>query len=195
MKKFGMPMMVLVAFGIYLGTAGNEEMQCTPEPTGCVSDADCGTGEFCDAGAGECISFYDCTVDEDCAKVKAGCCPCSAGGKSTAINKNYLDEWETALDCDPNTMCPMVYLCDGLALPECVDGQCELTKLPDKKYCDTVDDCVCGGFDTDGSCFLGNKLYYNEYVDKTGVCPDFCGGFHGMLKLACVDHQCTQVSR
>jgi len=66
---------------------------------------------------------------------------------------------------------------------------------PDKKYCETDNDCVCGGFDTDGSCFMGNKLYYNEHVDKTGICPDFCGGFGGNLVLKCVDSQCKQIPR
>ena len=99
------------------------------------------------------------------------------------------------LACEPDTMCPMVYMCNGLSLPVCDNGTCRLTTIPDKKYCETDNDCVCGGFDTDGSCFMGNKLYYNEHVDKTGICPDFCGGFGGNLVLKCVDSQCKQIPR
>ena len=180
---------------MYMVLGGNDASSCSPEPEGCYSDSDCAEGEFCDTSSGQCISFFDCTVDEDCVKIQEGCCPCNDGGKSIAINRNYTDQWKERLQCEPNTACPMVYLCNGLQLPACIDGQCQLVQLPDKDYCEKDSDCVCGGFDTDGSCFLGNKLYYNEYVDKTGVCPDFCGGFHGTLEIKCVNNKCTQVPR
>ena len=192
----GLKYFVLPAFaiGMYFAFAGNQASECGPQDTGCYSDSDCMENEFCDTSTGECINFFDCTVDEDCVKVDAGCCSCKQGGKSTAINKNYVNQWKDKLDCQPNTMCPDVYMCNGLELPTCQDGQCQLVKIPDKLYCEKDSDCVCGGFDVDGSCFLGNKLYYNAYVDKTGICPDFCGGFHGSLQLKCVDNKCTQVA-
>jgi eight-cysteine-cluster-containing protein len=63
----------------------------------------------------------------------------------------------------------------------------------DKAYCEEDTDCVCGGRDIDGSCFLGNRLYYDAYVDKSEYCPDFCTGISGNIILKCVDNSCIQV--
>jgi len=66
----------------------------------------------------------------------------------------------------------------------------------DKLSCNKDSDCICGGVDNqDKNCFLGNKEYYEEYVNKEKVCPDFCGGIAGNLELKCVENKCTQVSK
>ncbi len=198
MKK-GIPagFMTLFALAICFGAMGNDQASCVPGPqpqVQCSSDNDCLASEFCDQASGQCINFYDCTTDQDCVKVKAGCCPCSAGGESTAVNANYTTQWEDHLDCAPNTMCPMVYKCKSMDLPQCVEGHCELTTLPDKKYCESDDDCVCGGIDTiTDDCFVGNKLYYNAYVDASKQCPDFCTGMDGQMTTKCISNKCQRV--
>ena len=60
--------------------------------------------------------------------------------------------------------------------------------------CLSDSDCICGGFDkkTD-SCFIGNKEYYNKYVDKKKNCPDFCSGIAGNMVAKCVDNTCRQM--
>ena len=63
----------------------------------------------------------------------------------------------------------------------------------DKAFCSSDDDCICGGIDTDGSCFMGNKGYYDKFVDRSRDCPDFCEGIAGNLVIRCVDNKCIQV--
>ncbi len=59
--------------------------------------------------------------------------------------------------------------------------------------CSEDADCICGGVDTfTGDCFLGNKDYYDKYVDDSQVCPDFCTGIAGNLVSRCVNSECMQ---
>lgn len=70
----------------------------------------------------------------------------------------------------------------------------EVIPEEDRLFCETDDDCVCGGVDeATGRCFLGNRDYYEEHVDKSGECPDFCSGINGNLVVKCVDNTCMQV--
>ncbi|MFC1753248.1 eight-cysteine-cluster domain-containing protein [Thermoproteota archaeon] len=62
----------------------------------------------------------------------------------------------------------------------------------DKDLCEYDSDCICGGHDADGSCFMGNKEYYDLYVDKSEDCPDFCTGIAGNMMLRCVANRCIQ---
>ena len=113
----------LLALPLVVGT---EQPQCTPVPVepGCTVDDDCEGGSFCAPG-GACQSFTACATDDDCAKVPTGCCPCSMGGGSTAINGQWVDTWDDSLGCPPAVDCPAVYLCDD-SFPACVDGACAL---------------------------------------------------------------------
>jgi len=66
----------------------------------------------------------------------------------------------------------------------------------ESSFCQTASDCVCGGIDPKtGNCFIGNNVYYEQFVDREKQCPDFCGGIAGNLDIACVNNECTQVSR
>lgn len=196
-KRLPTGLMIVAVFAIYFGVLGNDQASCVPGPkpgVTCASDNDCQANEFCDQQSGLCANFYDCTTDQDCAKVKAGCCPCSAGGDSTAINANYTTQWEGLLDCAPSTKCTMGYKCNSMALPQCANGRCVLNTLPDKKYCDSDDDCICGGIDTiTNDCFVGNKLYYYAYVDSVKWCPDFCTGIDGGRVTRCIANKCQTV--
>lgn len=63
----------------------------------------------------------------------------------------------------------------------------------DKTSCEVDTDCICDGIDADtGNCFLGNKEYYAEHVDKKSQCADFCSGIAGNLVVRCVNNECTQ---
>jgi hypothetical protein len=67
--------------------------------------------------------------------------------------------------------------------------------ISNRYYCETDSDCVCGGIDTaTGRCFLGNKYYYESFVDVSKFCPDFCTGIAGHLETKCVENRCTQVN-
>jgi len=81
---------------------------------------------------------------------------------------------------------------DGSAVgrtgPNCEFAQCP---LGGKDYCETDDDCVCDGTDTQaGGCFVGNKRYYALFVDQEKDCPDFCTGIAGNLGVKCVEAKC-----
>jgi len=68
-----------------------------------------------------------------------------------------------------------------------------MKKVDSRTFCKTRDDCVCGGIDTKtGNCFIGNTNYYDKYVNKTAVCPDFCGGIAGNLEIRCENNACVQ---
>ncbi len=55
-------------------------------------------------------------------------------------------------------------------------------------------DCVCGGTDRlTGKCFIGNREYFDQFVDRNKECPDFCGGIAGDLQTRCVSGTCKQV--
>ena len=73
--------------------------------------------------------IYNCKKDSDCISIKAGCCSCTAGGKNTAINKNYKNYWNDKLsNACINSACPMVLSNDWtcFAEPKCVNEKCKL---------------------------------------------------------------------
>ncbi len=60
--------------------------------------------------------------------------------------------------------------------------------------CTSDSDCICGGIDKNTDrCFMGNKDYYDKYVDKSKDCPDFCTGIEGNLVMKCIDGKCIQM--
>ena len=65
-----------------------------------------------------------CEFDSDCVTIRKGCCECSSGGFQEAINKNYLEEWNSKLKNNCLTViCPQLYRCEeGLAI--CDNGAC-----------------------------------------------------------------------
>jgi hypothetical protein len=87
----------------------------------CVKEAepaDCGKNPF------------GCQSDKECVKSKASCCPCNSGGKSIAVAKACEADWIKAMNCPPDLMCPMVYLCDD-SVAVCMDGACTLMGVKD----------------------------------------------------------------
>ncbi|HOW36635.1 MAG TPA: hypothetical protein PLK34_00055 [Candidatus Pacearchaeota archaeon] len=70
--------------------------------------------------------YYSCKEDNDCVKVKDGCCGCGSGGKATAVNKSLKENWED--DIEP-CVCPAVESNDWTCVsaePKCVRGKCKL---------------------------------------------------------------------
>ena len=82
-----------------------------------------------------------------------------------------------------------------LSMPRCTNNNCTIFEAP-RDYCETVDDCACDGFDTkNNACFVGNKKYYDAYVNKTQDCPDFCTGIAGNLITKCIKNKCVNVNK
>ena len=68
-----------------------------------------------------------------------------------------------------------------------------LKKADSRTFCENASDCICGGIDEKtGRCFIGNIDYYSKYVNKTAVCPDFCGGIASNLEIRCENNACVQ---
>lgn len=134
-----------------------EEVECPePEPGACAdvmpacvdgacttacSNVSCElscTGGFATDAAGclvcECAAGADpvasCGTDDDCVAVPADCCGCARGGTDTAIPAGDADAYQAGLDCASNAACPEVDVCDPLAAPRCVSGQCRLDAAP-----------------------------------------------------------------
>lgn len=75
------------------------------------------------------IDFYSCNLDSDCVSVKADCCGCTAGGKATAVNKNYENNWKNKLQSDCKEIaCPYAMSNDASCFesPKCVSNKCVL---------------------------------------------------------------------
>jgi hypothetical protein len=75
------------------------------------------------------VDFYSCSADSDCVSVKADCCGCTAGGKATAISKNFIDQWKNNCNATEPVVCPAVMSDDPSCInkiPQCVDNKCVL---------------------------------------------------------------------
>ncbi|MEM4265930.1 MAG: PKD domain-containing protein [Candidatus Woesearchaeota archaeon] len=91
---------------------------------------------------------------------------------------------------DDAKICP-----DGTVVGR-VGPNCEFAPCPERgsDYCEVDDDCVCDGFDhRTGQCFVGNRNYYEVFVDKERDCPDFCTGIAGDMGVKCVENKCVIV--
>ena len=98
------------------------------------------------------------------------------------------------------TILSIIIIISLLILSGCAPGKFTPQGTPSKaeienmEVCTTDSDCICGGMDANTErCFLGNKDYYENYVDKSKDCPDFCSGIAGNLVTRCVDKRCMQV--
>ncbi len=82
---------------------------------------------------------------------------------------------------------------DGSAVGRTGPG-CEFAPCPERAsdYCEIDDDCVCDGFDPrTEQCFVGNRQYYELFVDQKRDCPDFCTGIAGDRGVKCVENKCV----
>jgi len=86
----------------------------------------------------------------------------------------------------------------GRTGPNCEFAPCPPAAEPsvDSKTCASDGDCVCGGFDARADkCFVGNRNYYDLFVNKTRDCPDFCSGIANNLETKCVQKECVIMTR
>lgn len=77
--------------------------------------------------ASESGALSACASDDDCVSVKSGCCGCSMGGSNTAINREFLLEWESqsGKNCD-GVMCLAVVRQPCPEKAKCVFDSCVL---------------------------------------------------------------------
>jgi len=111
-----------------------DDFVCSEETwlSDCCWNGECEEGEDwescpedCPMPDTKCEDYFACLADADCVKTSQGCCPCSMGGISIAMNAECVDEYNEALDCPPDLMCSAVYNCDD-STPACEDGHCVL---------------------------------------------------------------------
>ncbi len=69
--------------------------------------------------------WKSCVQDSDCVETQADCCECNNGGAQTAVNAQYLSDWQNTLSEKCKDMgCFTVYNCkDGKAI--CENNKCE----------------------------------------------------------------------
>ncbi len=108
---------------------GQCELVCSP--VACTLDATCADGFATDANGCltcECAAppASQCTVDEDCARVRDDCCGCELGGADTAIPASEAAAHDAALMCPANPSCPGVDTCAPDLAARCVAGTCTL---------------------------------------------------------------------
>ncbi len=74
-------------------------------------------------------SFFQCSQNSDCIMVNADRCGCNGGGKATAINRRYVQEWNNQFP--KGVMCLAVMSNDKSCIgtiPQCINNQCQLIK-------------------------------------------------------------------
>lgn len=71
--------------------------------------------------------LYVCTHDDECVFIQADTCGCSAMGKATAINSQYVEYWEAQVYSD-EASCLQSFSNDPSckASPRCVNAVCQL---------------------------------------------------------------------
>ena len=90
-----------------------------------------GVPEHSDALPEATTSLRICRRDDECTKVKADCCGCTAGGQAAAVNKEYVASWTNTLNQKCREIaCPAVmsnhWTC--MVEPKCVKNKCSLIK-------------------------------------------------------------------
>ena len=127
--RIGAVVLALAALALF-ALPSAEEPSCVPVPVGtdCVADYECLEMEFC-TDLNTCQSYTACETDDECVEVSDGCCPCSMGGRSVAINGQWTENWYAGWACQPDTACLAVYLCNDF-VPACVQGDCAMVPPP-----------------------------------------------------------------
>jgi hypothetical protein len=123
-----------------------------------------------------------CSIDNDCRT--GGTDLLNKNNCITSVNKNYYTFFVNKKDICKNGGDPII--------PKCIDKKCSYVN---RVYCKLDSDCICGGKDENGACFVGNIEFYNQYVNKTESCPDFCTGIAGNLQTKCINNSCSIVKK
>jgi len=115
-----------------------------------------------------------CTVDGECAEVRADCCGCARGGGDTAVPATDVEAHDMSLGCpatdDPG--CPDVDVCDPDARPRCLVGQCVLARdssPPDER----LPPGACGRPDLP-PCAAGERCVLNLSAAATAAGVGIC---------------------
>lgn len=127
--------------------AGHCVLECAP--VACAADLQCPDGLATDANG--CLTCEcavpvsnDCSLDTDCARVRADCCGCENGGNDTAVPTNQVAAYDAQLMCPTNPSCVPGNTCSPDLAPRCVQGGCALVEgvLP-VNACGRTDLPVC----------------------------------------------------
>jgi hypothetical protein len=124
---------------------------------------------------------YACAQSIDCVLAQQGCCGCEMGGKSVAINSNYLDDWKNrfAASC-AGIACTAMYACGGLRAV-CVSGTCQVASAnASAAPTETAATPIPGGFDAVSSGL--SKLVYAD-LSLTKPCVD--NSYYGSPSYYC----------
>lgn len=86
-------------------------------------------------GNNELFGLFSCNADSDCAIVDSGGCGCKNGGKRTAINKRFVEEWNANLSNESNNNCTGMqsfdWTCRRVVLG-CIGNVCKLLRVEEE---------------------------------------------------------------
>ncbi|HLC47366.1 MAG TPA: hypothetical protein VJI75_06595 [Candidatus Nanoarchaeia archaeon] len=84
--------------------------------------------------------LYSCEIDSDCVIVKSACCGCNAMGKSTSINKRYLEDWNSnqrVICADSDCAMAISQHISCFSEPKCLNNTCKLIPRREE-LCDSL---------------------------------------------------------
>lgn len=146
--------------------AGYCVLECAPVACDANQVAACPYGLATDANGCltcECAGVADyggeCTMDNQCARVRDDCCGCENGGEDTAVPTSQVAAHESGLYCPSNPVCPGGNSCAMDLAARCVQGNCELVAGP-------LPTGACGRADLP-ACPMGMACYVNASDQAT----------------------------
>ena len=128
----------------------NQRCELVCAPVACDANASCPYGFETDANGcltctcAQAPSAPQCSLDNECARVKDDCCGCAMGGKDTAIPQTDVASHDAMLGCSANPSCPGGNTCAADLSARCVQGECELVsgQIP-ANACGRADLAMC----------------------------------------------------
>ncbi len=181
--------------GLYVNTYNQNETECTGPRCMCAI-----ANSYGKCQSNKCVAIANTTGQGFCGTSTYGACDsnidCIRGGCSSQVCQSN-NESQVITTCEYKDC----YNADAYGAGcGCVNKKCQwvdANQQADKKFCNADSDCICMGIDSEtGSCYLGNKDYYEKSVlNKTYICPDFCTGIAGNFEIKCEQNKCAQVKK
>lgn len=128
-------------------------------------------------------SWKTCQTNEDCVETQESCCSCKMGGEQTAINKIYLEKWNSIIKekCDDIGCIAMIDCEKGKT--KCIEGECEFVELDDEDEKEDKDD------DKDKKDLEEQKEDCVKWFDGCNTCSMKNGKPYECTEIACEDYK------
>lgn len=120
-----------------------------------------------------------CDKDEDCVETQQDCCSCNNGGERTAINKQFLSEWQEIINNNCQNISCLTFINCKEGDIVCQDNKCEF-KIQEQKSCAQEGEFVNpdnlkGKTEYPDVCCPGLKGLTAYMVNEDGSCEPILG--------------------